>query len=140
MIRDAVMEDIPAILEMGKRFAEEAGVIDQVGWDDADVSEMIEDLITNDEHIMLVGERGMIGGITFPHNFNRKTRVFQEVLWRSEGREGLRLLKEAERRAKALGASRVVMLTTAGMKPEATGRLYERLGYEAGEMIYSKAI
>lgn len=140
MIREAEVADIPAILVMGKAFADEAGVTEQVGWNEEDVEALLLHLIESPDGILLVGDRGMIGGLVIDHVFNRFTRVFQELFWRSEGFEGVRLLKEAERRAKALGASRSLMLWTQKMNPEATGKLYERLGYEVGERVYTKGL
>ena len=140
MTRPAAVSDIPMIMEMGKRFADDAGVTDQVGWNDEDVEALLHHLIESDDGVLLVGDRCMIGGIVIDHVFNRHCRVFQELFWRSEGSGGVRLLKEAERIARARGASRFLMLSTELMAPEETGRLYERLGFERGETIYTKRL
>ena len=41
MIRPATLKDIPRILEMGRKFADEAGVTARGGWDDESVAEML---------------------------------------------------------------------------------------------------
>ncbi len=140
MIREATADDIPAIMEMGKRFADDAGVTAQVGWDDESVTATLHHLIDSDDGILLVGDNGMIGGLIYPHPYNRAVRVFQEFFWRSEGREGLRLYKAAINQAKAMGASLGVMIATDEMEPEATGRLYERLGYQPAERHYMRKL
>lgn len=140
MIREATIEDIPAIMEMGKRFADEAGVTAQVGWEEESVEALLRHLIADPDGILLVADKGMIGGLVITHVFNSATRIFQEMFWRSEGAEGIKLLRAAEKAAKERGASRVLMLSTQEMDPERTGRLYGRLGFDVGETIYTKAI
>jgi GNAT superfamily N-acetyltransferase len=138
MIRPATLGDIPALLEMGKAFADEAGVTARVGWDDDSVAEMLEGLILSDDGIVLVSERGMIGGVVYPHPFNASVRVFVEMFWRSEDGQGLALLKAAEAQAEARGATKSVMVAMDGM--ERTARLYGRLGYAPCEMQFIKDI
>jgi GNAT superfamily N-acetyltransferase len=138
MIRPATLGDIPALLEMGKAFADEAGVTARVGWDDDSVAEMLEGLILSDDGIVLVSERGMIGGVVYPHPFNASVRVFVEMFWRAEDGQGLGLLKAAEAQAEARGATKSVMVAMDGM--ERTQRLYGRLGYAPCEMQFIKDI
>jgi hypothetical protein len=135
MIRPATVSDIPAIAAMGKEFADEAGVTARVGWSDECIDELLNNLITNPDGILLVGDRCMIGGVVFGHPFSGK-RVFQEMFWRSHGREGLRLLTAAEELARELGAECSVMI---GMHDMPTvERLYARRGYAPAEQCYFK--
>ena len=138
MIRAATVKDIPRLLEMGRKFADDAGVTARVGWDDNDVTEMLETLIEDDDGIVLVSERGMIGGMIYPHPFNRDVRLFNEVFWRAEDGQGLALLAEAERLAAERGATRSVMVAMDGM--DRTRRLYGRLGYASCETQFMKEI
>jgi hypothetical protein len=138
MIRQATLEDIPALLVMGKAFADEAGVTARVGWDNDSVAEMLEGLILSDDGIVLVSDKGMIGGFVAPHPFNRNARLFSELFWRAEDGNGLALLAEAERLASERGASRSVMVAMDGM--ERTQRLYGRLGYTLCETSFIKEI
>lgn len=138
MIREATAEDIPAVMEMGKAFAEEAGITAEIGWDDDSVRDMLEGMIESPDGILLVGNKGMIGGVVSPHPFNRNVKVFMELFWRSHSREGVRLLKEAERLAKERGAIRSVMVGMARM-PD-VGPLYERMGYARYETNYIKEL
>lgn len=138
MIREADESDIPAIMEMGRRFADDAGVAQAVGWDDDCVEAMLRTMIEG-EHILLVGERGMIGGLVFGHPFSGK-KVFQELFWRNEGpaRQGVRLLEMAERMAAERGCERSMMIEI-GTFPGAA-RIYERRGYAPAERNYIKEL
>ena len=138
MIRPATIKDIPRLLEMGRKFADDAGVTARVGWDAQSVVEMLEGLIESEDGIVLVSERGMIGGMVYPHPFNNEVRVFVEIFWRAEDGQGLALLNAAEAHAKALGANKSVMVAMDGM--ERTTRLYGRLGYTPCETQFMKEI
>lgn len=138
MIRSATVQDIPALLEMGRKFADEAGVTARVGWDDDSVVDMLEGLIDSPDGIVLVSERGMIGGMVYAHPFNSNVRVFVEVFWRAEDGQGLALLAAAETQAEALGATKSVMVAMDGM--ERTTRLYGRLGYAPCETQFMKEL
>lgn len=136
MIRPATYDDFPMMLEMGRAFAEEAGVIARVGWDDASVIDTLETLI--DSGILLVSEQGMIGGLVAQHPFNHAVKVFSELFWRAEDGQGLALLKEAERLAKEQGATVSAMVAMDGM--DRTRRLYKKLGYEYCEGQFMKVL
>jgi hypothetical protein len=138
MIRPATLKDIPALLEMGRKFADEAGVTARIGWEDDSVADLLETLILSDDGIVLVSERGMIGGYVSAHPFNRAMRMFVELFWRAEDGNGLALLAEAEKQAVERGAARSVMVAMDGM--DRTRRLYSRLGYAPCEAQFIKEI
>jgi hypothetical protein len=138
MIRPATLGDIPALLEMGRKFADDAGVTARVGWDAQSVVEMLEGLIEGEDGIVLVSDRGMIGGLVYPHPFNRDVLVFAELFWRAEDGNGLALLAEAERLAADRGATKSVMIAMDDM--DRTRRLYARLGYAPCEAQFMKEI
>ena len=136
MIRACTEADLPFVMDLGRRFADDAGVSAQVGWDDASVENLLRVMMA--DHILLRGERSIIGGLVFPHPFSGR-KIFQEMFWRSEGGgEGVRLLAEAERVAKDMGAERSLMLTVATM-PGAE-RIYERRGYVPAEQTFIKEL
>lgn len=140
MIRNATHADIPAMLAMGREFADDAGVTEWIEWDEASVEEMLRFLIDDERGILLVSDGGMFGGFVYPHEFNQSVLVFKECFWRSQGIEGVKMLKQAERLAKDMGAGLSAMFTPIKMKPEAVGRLYERIGYAPGERIYLRKL
>ena len=138
MIRHATVDDIPWLLVMGRAFAEDAGVVSRVGWDDASVTDTLETLIEDENGILLVSERGMIGGLLSPHPFNHAVMVFAELFWRAEDGQGRALLNEAEYIARERGANVSAMIAMDGM--DRTKRLYGRLGYEFCEAQFMKRL
>lgn len=138
MIREATVADIPAVMEMGKRFADDAGVTRTIGWDDASVETLLHALIESDDGVLLVGDRGMIGGVIYAHPFNNAVRLFQEFFWRSEGAEGIKLLRRAEELAHEKGATRSYMGTMPDLP--SLDKLMPRLGYTPAERTYIKEI
>ncbi len=138
MIREADESDIPAIMELGRRFADDAGVTDAVGWDDGAVEAMLRAMIEG-EHILLVGDRGMIGGLVFGHPFSGR-KVFQELFWRNEGpaTQGVRLLDMAEKLAAERGCERSMMIEIEAFPGAA--RIYERRGYRTAERNFIKEL
>lgn len=135
MIRPCTEADIPFVMELGRKFADEAGVTDTVGWDDGAVEGLLRTLIA--DHVLLRGDRSIIGGIVFPHPFSGR-KVFQELFWRSEGFEGMKLLAAAEKVAAAMGATHSLMLDIATMG-DLSG-LYARRGYRLAERTFIKEI
>ena len=136
MIRRCNEADIPFVMQLGKRFADDAGVTEQVGWDDAAVENLLRTMIA--DHVLLRGEQSIIGGLVFAHPFSGRV-VFQELFWRSEGGgEGIKLLAEAERMAKDMGAVRAFFASVASM-PGAE-RIYNRRGYSPAEQNFTKEL
>jgi hypothetical protein len=140
LIRPACFADIPKLLEMGKRFADEAGVTARVGWDEASVVALLGNLIESPAGILLIGEQSMFGGLVYPHPFNAKCVIFQEMFWRSEGREGLRAYYAALEQAKALGATHCAMMATEGSNPERVSALYSRMGFSPFDRTFIKEL
>jgi len=140
MIREATLADIPAMLELGERFADDAGVTDWVEWDADSVTAMLVFLIEDDNGICLVTDGGMFGGFVFPHEFNKNMLVFKEVFWRAERGGGVRMLKRGESWAKAKGAVICGMFAPIKVVNSDVGQLYERLGYSPSERIYMKGL
>ena len=136
MIRRAKLEDIPALLEMGQRFAKKANLSDHVGYDPASMADTFERMIAANEPLFMT-DTGAIGALTFPHPFNHAHKGAQELFWWSEGRDGLRLLKALTDYCETHCDS-LSMITLEAIKPEATGRLYERLGFKPLEHSYVK--
>ena len=136
MIRPCTVSDIPFVMKLGKRFADDAGVTEQVGWNDDSVRDLLNVLIA--DHILLRGDQSILGGMVFKHPFSGEL-VFQELFWRSEaGREGLKLLDAAERIAAAMGARLMMMLGVDTMP--GSRKIYERRGYRPAEFSYTKRI
>lgn len=137
MIRPAALDDIPALLAMGERFADKAKLTDHVGYDPDSMAATFAALIEAPEHIVLISETGAIGGTSCAHPFNHSHRIAQELFWWSEGREGLRLLTAFEEWARETCQS-VAMIALEAVEPERVGRIYEKQGYAPLERGFVK--
>lgn len=140
-IRAAASGDLPRLLEMGLRFRKESRYAEFLAENPDKMLALGELLIDKDGY--LLSERdgkitGMLGYILHDH-FISGEKVAGEVFWWVEPEyrgDGLRLLREAERRAKAAGASYMHMI--APTKQVAT--IYGRLGYEYVEETHQKSL
>jgi len=134
-IRDATLEDIPELVEMGRHFAAKAAP--HVGFDADSVSQLLRGLIENPLGLCLRGDNSMFGAITFPHPFNNAHKACQELFWWSEGREGIALLNEAIRRADA-AADSMVMITLESVHADRMAQFYMKRGFRPMERGFVK--
>lgn len=141
MIRDADDSDIPALLRIGVKFAAAAGLKDTVGFNEASLATTLQMLIDNPLGILLITEdlTGAAGGLVHPSIFNHAHMTGQELFWWAEG-QGMALLDAMEQRARELGAQTWSMITLEAIRPQATGRLYQRRGYQPLEHSYIKRL
>lgn len=139
MIRNAGLDDIPAIVEMGAKMAAKAKLDAHIGYDRKSVAQTLEFLINNPDGILICDDDGMIGGLCHPHPFNLKVKVGQELFYYSEG-NGKALLDECEAQARKLGVKFWTMICEETMRPKAVGRLYEKRGYVPLEHSYIKEL
>lgn len=142
-VRLATDRDLPAIVELGRRFHAFSG--DTVAYDPNSADATARGLMQMG-FILLAdageGAAGMIGVAVVPLFFNYAEKLAQELMWwvdedgRSAG-TALALLRAAESEARARGACRLQMIALANSPPHVT-RLYERLGYQHRETAFSK--
>lgn len=137
MIREARVSDIPALLKMGRAFADKANLAEHVGYDPANMENTFAEMIAGEHYCLFIGQSGAIGGAKSPHPFNYSHWIAQELFWWSEGREGLRLLAAFEEWAGEHCQS-VRMITLEAVNPERMGRLYQKRGYDPLEHGYIK--
>ena len=140
MIRDAGLDDIPRIVDLGERMAARAGLDGHVGYDRDSVASTLAHLIESPDGILICDDDGMIGGLCYPHPFNISVKNGQELFWYSEGKTGLTLLDACEAKAKAIGAKFWTMLCEETMRPKVVGNLFLRRGYRLLEHSYIKEL
>lgn len=149
MIRKAAQDDVANIVEMGRRFHEEAGWSDICDFDPESCTRTIANMIEQDAHIVLVVEQGgdligMAGGVTSELYFNYAHRTGQELFFwmRPETRsgEGRALLQALEDEAKSIGCGSWAMIALDNIRPDATGMLYKRNGYRPSERSWIKRL
>lgn len=136
MIREATLADIPALLEMGEKFAKKANLSEHCGYNAQDMAETFKAMIERNEFCLFIGDKGAIGGIKAPHPFNYATTMADELFWWSEGREGLALLEAYEEWA---GDALVRMTTLEAVNPDRMSKFYQRRGYEPLERVFVRS-
>lgn len=135
MIRPATQGDIPALLEMGRVFHAESGMAFR--FDERAVEDFLGRMIESDGAVVLMTDRGGIGGVLTPAYCDPAWVYAVELFWWARG-DGLALLREFERWAQQAGAAEVRMTSLAAL-PRAD-RILRRVGYAPAEVSYSKAV
>lgn len=143
MIREATADDIPRLVDMGRRFLTETVYAGRVLVNPAAMARTLRLLLESDAGALFVSEQdgtvtGMIGLLVFEHPITGE-RAAQELFWWVEPEHrgyGIRLLKRGEQWAAAVGAQHLHMIAPTA----AVGQLYERLGYGYLEAAYQKAM
>lgn len=141
-IRPAVLEDVPALVEMARRFL---GSVyrGRLSDDPAFLEGLAHQLLTLPGRTILVAERGegligMIGMMVYPHPMSGDAMA-SEVCWWVEPQHrgvGMRLLKAAETWARAAGATTLQMVAP---NPEVE-RFYQRVGFAQVETVYQRSL
>lgn len=141
MIRDAVLSDIPALLDMGERFADAIGLRETIGYDRSSMEILFGQLIERDEGILLVCDGGAAGGMVHPALFNMHHMTGQELFWWVDPDKrgcGLRLFAALEAAAKKRGAQSFMVSTMEALNHQGAGKLYERRGFKQSDRNYLK--
>lgn len=143
MIRIATQEDIPRIIELGSRSLQDgpyAGIIRDVP---AQAEYCAHEVMGKGR--ILLGEEdgkvvGMLGFVVANHHFSGQ-RYAAELAWyvlpeHRKGGPGLKLLWEAEKQAKEMGAETFIFTAP----NEDVSALYSRFGYKKLEVAYKKEL
>lgn len=143
MIREATLSDVPAMVEMGQRFARTAPYRGVLHENPIQMAAMGTSLIESEAGTILVLERsgvliGMIGMICTPHFMSGEMFAGEVFWWVDPGERGggVRLMKSAEEWAAAQGAKTMQMVAPT----DRVGRLYARMGYAPTETTFQKAL
>lgn len=127
MIREATVRDIPRLLEMGRKFAERAGLDKHVGYDPHSMVQTFEAMIEGG-HPLFVSDRGAIGATQTPHPFNHEHITAQELFWWCEGGGGLALLDRLIEHC-AEHCHSLTMITLEAVEPDRVAKIYTRKGF-----------
>lgn len=139
MIRLATVADIPRMVEMGRRFRNESTYNKYLADNPEKMGELGEKLVAVDG--ILVAEHGgkltgMLGYIVHEH-FISGEKVAGEVFWWVEKRgDGLALLREMEKRARAVGAKYIQMIAPS----QRVARLYTIMKFDFVESTYQRTL
>jgi GNAT superfamily N-acetyltransferase len=141
-----VVNDIPALLDMGMRFHEGSGYSRLIQPSKQKVAETLRFLIESDSGMVFVDDRegiivGAILGMLVTHFVSGEITAAELSWWVDEdyrGFSGPRLLQRLEDEAKAKGAKSISAVEPPGNP--VVGALYQRRGYELTEKSYMKAL
>lgn len=133
MTRAATVGDIPALLAMGRKFHAMSG--HPMAFDGAAVADFLAALIEGESSIVLMTDRGVIGGVLAPAWCDPSWSMAVELFWWAEG-GGMKLLSGFEKWAESRGASEVRMTSLAAHQRAAD--LLQIKGYAPSEISFSK--
>lgn len=136
MIRTATVDDIPALVEMGRKF-HAYSIWQAVDYDAADVARLLEGIIPAGG--VFLSEDGMCGGLISPLYFSQKTALAVELFWWA-GSNGKALREAFEGWAREHGAAFVQCSALSDDRLPAVSRLYARAGYTPAETAFVKGL
>lgn len=137
MNKPATIEDIPAIVELGKKFHDLSPWRDRP-FDADQTAEFLAGMIENPNACLFWNGEGMIGGVIAPIYFGGGL-VAQELFWFAE-KGGMSLLDTFEEWAHNAGASGLIMVSLSlnERADSLMDRIYQRRGYRLRERTYYK--
>lgn len=144
IIRDAVENDVPRIVEMGRAFFEISGQDDIATFDDEAAAEAVRQCMSGGVVLVIEKEGALVGmaaALIYRVYVSRDDMTAQELFWWVEPEHrgaGRKLFEMLERRAKENGAASLSMIALESMKW--VGRLYERAGYRPLDHTYVKRL
>ena len=136
--RIATAEDIPALIEMGRKFHAMSPHKSMAEFDPEAFAATLRTLMADAAHsVVLTNGTGLIAGMMTPIYFNPSVYMMEELLWWAEG-GGKELLAAFTAVSKAMGARHLYLST---LEDERVGKMDEwvkSLGFSALERRYIK--
>jgi len=132
-MRKATFEDMPLLVEMGKRFMGRAEIPVLPEQDAAE--ETLRGLI--ERGVIFMTDVGAIGGAIVNPWYSKTWKIAVTWFWWSDDGNGARLLRAFERWGIENGADQITMT---GRRDEMAHRVLSRMGYEATETAYGKVV
>ena len=137
-VRIATAADVPTLVELGREMVAESPRFAAIPYDDAHASATAAALINAPHAAAILLERdglavGMFLGIATPHLFSPQLLASDLALFirpaHRKSRSAVVLIRAFETWAQRIGAAEVALGVSTGVHPDATVRLFERLGY-----------
>lgn len=143
MIREAILADVPRLVEMGIRWVHEGPYADHITPRAEPMAKLATMLIEADHGMIWVSDHGgslvgMLGVIATFHPYSGDP-VMSEMFWYVEPEhrgQGVRLLKTAEAWARSHGVTASIMISPSAK----VSTFYRRLGYELLEEQFIKKL
>jgi GNAT superfamily N-acetyltransferase len=140
-IRPGTVEDIPNAIPLIQEFVQES--ISEYGLTiSPDHAAKAIRRFVNWSLVLLYGDQivGIIAG-DFTDNFLTEEKIFQEQIWfvsKDHRRQGVRLIKELEKKLLLMGVNKLIMGYMANLKSEALHKFYEAMGFNFMEAHFMK--
>lgn len=138
-VRDATAGDIPAIVDMGRRFHAMSPHSFLGEYDAGAVGRMLAFMIDAPNGIVLTNGTGCIGAMMAPIYFCPGRMMVEEAFWWAD-RDGMALLSSLEARSRDLGASALLMCSLENERSKAIGRVLAGKGYAPVERRFVKEL
>lgn len=149
IIRHAALEDVPALVALGRDMHDESPRFRGLPYDETQVTYVGRNLIENEDGLVLVAEHdgqlaGMLAGVAVQHffcaEFYATDLVFYVVPEHRGSSAAFRLLAQWRTHWRSRGVTELVLGVSTEVHPERTMRLYERLGYRrSGGIMVSRS-
>lgn len=134
-VHPATVDDIPALLDIGKAF--HAASDNHVPMCLATLETTLRNLIAGPDGVVLMtGKGSATGALLYPAWFNASHRTGTELFWWAPAGDGLELFDALEAWARDNGAHSFSMAALEALRPAAVGALYRRRGYRPVEHSY----
>lgn len=141
---EATPEDLPDLVEYGRRFHEASGTYgESLSFDDVHYWNQLVQFLSNDRALVLTADGGSLGAILFQPCFSTEW-VAQELWWwvdQDQRRQGIgkELFRSFEEWAEEQGAS-VIIVSTLGESMDRAMRYYTVEGYKHAEHCYLRRL
>lgn len=146
MIREATIEDIPAVLVLLEHFWRDIGPDVIAQFDGPLIADKIGRLIESDSGLILLSESGLSGaGFVASEALWSSDIYAQELFWwvhpsERGGGLGKAMRVAGEEWGQSLGAHSMVMIALTGSSPNRLHSVYSKAGYKKTETHYMKAL
>lgn len=137
-VREATEDDIPALLDIARRFHERGRIPVPLCLDS--VAATLRHLMDGDLGVVFVSRHGAAGALLHPSWMNAAHLTGQELFWWSEAGGGSALFDALENWAVSKGAASFTMIALEACRPGAVGATYRRRGYQPTEHSYLKVL
>jgi len=149
-VRPATLMDVPALVEMGEKFYEEAGYRDLAEFDIKTSFEFGKNAVIHPNYGAFIAldegeEVGFCIGAVYNYFFNAKVVTGQEIAWWCEPskrgtKAGIGLFDALENWAEAQGATLFTMLCLENENRHKVERFYKKNGYVLREHSFVKKL
>lgn len=135
--RHATLQDIPEMVEMGRRFLAMAPHNPVGPYDGEAVARTLTFLVESPIALLVRNETGMLGGVMSPVFFSPGVLMMEESFWWATG-GGQELRRFFESEARAMGARFSYFTVLENERVDSIGRVMKRDGYLPVERRHMK--